>query len=162
MFGKRLWLLPLAVLFCLACLHCPAPAAAAGSAAQDKEVKALVKKAVKLVKAKGQAAFAEINAPGGPWRRGDTAIFVTDAKGLEVANAAYPELVGKNLWGHKDPDGRLVVQEQWKLVKAKGKGWYECKWPKPGSDQAVACRVYLEGVKVNGRRHLVGAGYFPQ
>lgn len=160
MFGKRLWLLLLAGLFCLTCLVCVAPAAAAPDAAKDKEVKALVKKAVKRIKAKGQAAFAEINAKDGPWRKGDTAIFVADAKGMEVANAAYPELVGKNLWDHKDPDGKLVVQDQWKIVKTKGKGWYQCKWPKPGSDQATACRVYVEGVKVKGQRHLVGAAYF--
>jgi signal transduction histidine kinase len=163
MFGKRLWLLLLAVSFCLTCLAFVSPAAAAPAAAtQEKAVKALVNKAVKLIKAKGEAAFTEINAKDNPWRQGDTAVFVADAKGLEVANAAYPELVGKNLWDYQDPDGRLVVQEQWKLVKAKGKGWYECKWPKPGSDQAVRCRVYLQGVKAKGTRYMVGAAYFPQ
>lgn len=162
MLAKRASLLLIMVWACLLCLAAAGPAAAAGTKAQDKAVKALVGKAAKLVQAKGEAAFAQINAPGNPWRQGDTAIFVSDTKGLEVANAAYPDLVGKNLWDHKDPDGRLVVQDQWKLVRAKGKGWYECKWPKPGSDQAALCRVYVTGVKVKGQRYLVGAGYFPQ
>lgn len=162
MLVKRSWLLTILLFACLFCLAAAAPASAAGTKAQDKAVKALVGKAAKFIQAKGKAAFTKINAPGNPWRQGDTAIFVSDTKGLEVANAAYPEMVGKNLWNYKDPDGRLVVQDQWKLVRAKGKGWYECKWPKPGSDQPTLCRVFVQGVKVKGQRYLVGAGYFPQ
>ncbi len=135
-------------------------AAAPEQANQEKQVRALVKSAVKLVKAKGEAAFAEFNVKNGPWHKGDTCIFVSDRKGVERANAASPELVGKNLWNHKDPDGRLVVQEQWKLVDTKGRGWIESKWAKPGTDKPLRCRSYVQGVKVKGQRYMVGAAYW--
>ncbi|MBI4798271.1 MAG: cache domain-containing protein [Desulfarculus sp.] len=132
-------------------------------AAQEKQIKALVAKAAGLIKAKGEAAMAEINAnKDGRWGKAPTGIFVSGADGLELANAVEPASVGKNLWGYKDPDGKLVVQEQWKLVKAKGKGWYEGKWAKPGTDKPVPCRSYVKGVKAKGKQYLVGAAYYPE
>lgn len=137
--------------------------APAKHAAQEKEIKSLVAKAARLIKAKGDAALAEFNAnPGNRWGKAPTGIFVSDEKGLELANAADPATVGKNLWGYQDPDGKLVVQEQWKLVKAKGKGWYEGKWAKPGTDKPVPCRSYVMGVKAKGKFYLVGAAYYPE
>lgn len=132
-------------------------------AAQEKEIKALVAKAAGLIKAKGDGAMAEFNAnKDSRWGKAPTGIFVSDEKGVELANAVEPASVGKNLWGYKDPDGKLVVQEQWKLVKAKGKGWYEGKWAKPGTDKPVPCRSYVKGVKVKGKFYLVGAAYYPE
>ena len=165
---KKLHVIPLLTLvFCLAFLASAAYAAKpakapAKYAAQEKQIKALVAKAAGLIKAKGDAALAEINVKNGPWHKGDTAVFVSDEKGGELANAATPELVGKSLWDYKDPDGKLVVQEEWKLVKAKGKGWVDCKWAKPGTDKPVPCRSYVRGVKVKGKLYLVGAAYYPE
>jgi cytochrome c len=161
---KKLGWMGLAAL--LACLAFLATAAVAvpppSSSAQEKQVKALVKSAAKLIKKKGEAAFAELNVKNGPWHKGATAIFVGDDKGLELVNAAAPELVGKNLWDFKDPDGKLVIQEEWKIIKAKGKGWLECKWAKPGTTQPVPCRSYVQGVKYKGKQYMVGAAYYPE
>lgn len=138
------------------CLAAHTPAAAA----QADEVKAMVKSAVKLIEAKGEPAFTELNAPNGPWRKGPTAIFVADEKGVEVVNAAEPEMVGKNLWDYKDANGKLLVQEQWKLVKAKGEGWIDGVWVKPGTDKPTPCRSFVQMAEVDGKLYLVGAAYY--
>lgn len=165
---KKFNVIALALVFSLTCLASVALAAKpakapAKYAAQEKQIKALVAKAAGLIKAKGDAAMAEFNAnKDGRWGKAPTGIFVSDEKGLELANAVEPASVGKSLWNYKDPDGKLVVQEEWKLVKAKGKGWIDCKWAKPGTDKPVACRSFVQGVKVKGKHYLVGAAYYPE
>lgn len=165
----KLSLIPLlAVLLSLTLLASAALAAKpakapAKAAAQEKQIMAMVASGVKLIKAKGDAAMAEFNAnKDGRWGKAPTGIFVSGQDGKELANAVEPASVGKNLWNYKDPDGKLVVQEEWKLVKAKGKGWYDCKWAKPGTDKPVACRSYVTSVKVKGKQYLVGAAYYPE
>ncbi|MFH1035622.1 MAG: cache domain-containing protein [Pseudomonadota bacterium] len=161
----KLSLIPLlALFFSLAFLTSTALAAKpAPNPAQEKAIKAMVASAAKLIKTKGDAALAEFNAnAGNRWGKGPTGIFVSDEKGLELANAAEPGMVGKSVWDYKDPDGKLVVQEEIKLAKTKGKGWLDCKWAKPGTDQPVACRAFVQGVKVKGKFYLVGAAYYPQ
>jgi signal transduction histidine kinase len=160
-------LIVVALVFSLTCLASVAMAktpdkASAKYAAQEKQIKAMVAAAAKLIKAKGEAAFPAMNVKNGAWHKGDTAIFVSDEKGVELVNASAPEMLGKSLWDYKDPDGKLVVQEEWKLVKAKGKGWIDCKWAKPGTDQPVPCRSYVQGVKIKGKVYLVGAAYYPE
>jgi cytochrome c len=151
----------IAVFALMSCLSSVSPAAPL-AADREKLVKELVDSAVKLINSKGEAAFAELNVSNGPWHKGETAIFVNSETGVEMVNAAQPELVGKNLWNLKGPNGKLTVQEQWKLVKTKGKGWLDVMWVKPGTDKTVPCRVFVQGVKVKGKQFTVGAAYYLQ
>ena len=158
---KKFFLLCLLALFTLSpCLVSVSPVATAVAADQENQVKELVKSAVKLIKSKGEAAFAELSVKEGVWHKGETGIFVSSETGLEVANAAQPELVGKNLWDLKTPDGKLIVQEQWKLVKTKGEGWIDGLWVKPGTDRATTCRTFVQGVKIKDKAYMVGAAYY--
>lgn len=158
---KKFCLLCLVAVFTLLpCLDSLSPVATAVAADQEKQVKELVKSAVKLIESKGEAAFAELSDKRGPWHKGATGIFVSSEAGLEVANAAQPELVGKNLWDFKGPDGKLIVQEQWKLVKTKGEGWIDGLWVKPGTDKAAPCRTFVQGVKIKDKAYMVGAAYY--
>jgi len=150
----------IAVFGLLPWLAAVSPAAPPAASVQEKQVKELVNSAVKLIKSRGEAAFAELNVKNGPWHKGETAIFVSSETGQEMVNAAQPELVGKNLWDFKNPDGRLIVQEQWKLVKTKGEGWIDGMWVKPGTDKVVPCRSFVQGVKIKGKSYMVGAAYY--
>lgn len=144
------------------CLFCFGPAAAASTEpAQAKMVEDMVNSAIRLIQTKGQAAFKELNAADGPWHKGATSIFVSDDKGLELVNPAQPELIGKNFWEYKDPQGKLLIQEQWDLVKARGEGWLDCTWIKPGTTRQARCRAFVKDVEAQGKRFLVGAAYYP-
>lgn len=134
--------------------------AVAEQASPDKEVEAMVLSAAKLIQKKGVAAFDELNAGGDAWVKGDTGIFVSDESGKELVNPVQPELVGQSLWKYKDADGKLIIQEQWKLVKEKGQGWYAGTWQKPGTEKQTNCRSFVKGVTVDGKEYLVGAAYY--
>lgn len=163
MLAKSRLLCLLALTALLSCLFFSLPAAAVPIVEDQRlEIITMVKSAVKLIEAKGEAAFTELNVQNGPWHKGATAIFVSDEQGVELVNAAQPKMVGKNLWDYKDANGKLVVQEQWKLVKAKGEGWMDCQWVKPGTDKAVFCRSFLKMATHKGKRYLVGAAYYPE
>lgn len=127
---------------------------------QEKDVEAMVNAAVRLIQAKGVAAFDELNTGGDAWVKGATSIFVADDSGKELVNPAQPELVGQSLWKHKGADGKLIIQEQWKLVKEKGQGWYSGTWQKPGTDTQASCRSFVKGVTVDDKEYLVGAAYY--
>jgi len=161
MMTKKFCLMCLIAVFALLpCLVSVAPAAPLSTADQEKQIRELVHSAVKLIKAKGEAAFAELNVKNGPWHKGATAIFVTGETGMEMVNAAQPELVGKNLWNVKGADGKLTVQEQWKFVRAKGEGWLDSTWIKPGTDKSVPCRVFVQAVRIKDKSYMVGASYY--
>jgi hypothetical protein len=50
-----------------------------------------------------------------------------------------------------------MVQEAVNLVKAKGSGWIETPWPKPGQTKEMKCRAFLKGVTLGGRLLIIGA-----
>ncbi len=125
---------------------------------QEKDVEAMVNAAVKLIQEKGVAAFDELNKGGDAWVKGATGIFVSDGAGIELANPAQPEIVGKNV---KDiPGAAETFEGQWKLVQEKGQGWYDGSWQKPGTDKQTSCRSFVKGVEVGGQQYLVGAAYY--
>lgn len=129
-----------------------APLASAG----DKALQAFVQAAAKLVEVKGEAAFPELRKPGRFFNK-DHSVFVFDEQGFELVNPAFPELEGKNLSEHRDPAGKLVIQEELKVVRSKGAGFVDCLWPRPGGGEAVRTRAYVQGVRVGGRLLIVGS-----
>lgn len=58
--------------------------------------------------------------------------FATNLDGTEELFADRPELEGKNLLQSEDPHIRKVIAGMINLVKAKGEGYYEYRWTKPG------------------------------
>ncbi len=95
-----------------------------GKRGTEAEAEALVKKAVALIKAKGQEkAFAEINNPKGPFVDRDLYISVFDMNGLVLAHGYNSKMIGKNLLDLKDPDGRAMVKERVERAKTTDKFW---------------------------------------
>ncbi len=64
---------------------------------------------------------------------------------------------GKNLWDRKNASGKYVIRDQVAMIKAKGSGWLETPWPKPGQTKEVKCRSFLKGVTVGGKLFIIGA-----
>ena len=67
----------------------------------------------------------------------DEYFFILDVNGLVVANVSAPGLVGKNVYGNADADGRLFVQELINTAANSNGGFTQYEWPRANSDKPV-------------------------
>jgi signal transduction histidine kinase len=131
-----------------------AHAADQGTAA---EAEAMVKKAVAFIKANGEEKAYEEFTHGKLFKDRDLYVIVYDLNGKNLAQGANPKLVGKDLIGLKDPDGKPLIQMFVDLAKTKGKGWVEgYKFLNPVSQKIEGKAMYLERVGDT----LVGCGIY--
>jgi hypothetical protein len=101
---------------------------AAGQATPD-DAKAMAIKAADYLKSVGsEQAFAAFDAKDGSWHDRDLYVTVLDQSGLVAAHGNNPGLIGKNVLGLKDVDGKLFIQE---FVAIKDAGWVDYKWQNP-------------------------------
>jgi cytochrome c len=129
-------------------------AADQGSAA---EAEAMVKKAVAHIKAAGPEKAYDEFTNGKSFKDRDLYIIVYDLNGKNLAQGANPKLVGKDLIGLKDPDGKPIIQMFVDVAKTKGKGWVEgYKFLNPVSQKMEGKAMYLERVGDT----LVGCGIY--
>ena len=121
------------------------------------EAEAMVKKAVAYIKANGPEKSYEEFTNGKSFKDRDLYIIVYDLNGKNLAQGANPKLVGKDLIGLKDPDGKPLIQMFVDLAKSKGKGWVEgYKFLNPVSQKIEGKAMYLERVGET----LVGCGIY--
>ena len=131
-----------------------ASAADQGTAA---EAEAMVKKAVAYIKANGAEKAYDEFTNGKSFKDRDLYIIVYDLNGKNLAQGANPKLVGKDLIGLKDPDGKPLIKMFIDLAKEKGKGWVEgCKFMNPVTQKIEGKAMYLERVGDT----LVGCGIY--
>lgn len=136
-------------------LSMPAWAADKGNA---DEAVAMVKKAAAMIKADGkEKAFAAFADPANKdFHDRDLYVFVYDLNGVNLAHGNNPKMVGKNLLGMKDQEGKALIHEMVEVAKSKGKGWVDYKWPNPVTKSIEAKSSYVEKVD----DVLVGAGIY--
>ena len=144
--------------FSIAALSVLAPisamAAEQGSAA---EAEAMAKKAVAFIKANGAEKAAQEFTNGSAFKDRDLYIAYTDLSGTVLGHGGNPKLVGKNLTGLKDPDGKLFFQMLVDLAKTKGKGWSDSyKFLNPVSKKIEDKVMYVERVDDN----WIGVGIY--
>ena len=121
------------------------------------EAEAMVKKAVAYIKANGPEKAYEEFTNGKSFKDRDLYIIVYDLNGKNLAQGANPKLVGKDLIGLKDPDGKPLIQMFVDLAKSKGKGWVEgYKFLNPVSQKIEGKAMYLERLGDT----LVGCGIY--
>jgi signal transduction histidine kinase len=121
------------------------------------EAEALVRKAGALIKSAGaEKAFEEITN-GKAFKDRDLYVFVYDLNGKCLAHGANAKLVGKDLIGLKDPDGKPLVKILVDVAKDKGQGWTETvKFRNPVTDKIQTRVNYIERVG----DFAVGSGVF--
>lgn len=131
-----------------------AHAADRGTAA---EAEAMVKKAVAFIKDKGPEKAYDEFTNGKQFKDRDLYVIVYDLNGKNLAQGANPKLVGKDLIGLKDPDGKPLIQMFVDLAKTKGKGWVEgYKFLNPVTQKIENKAMYLERLGDT----LVGCGIY--
>jgi cytochrome c len=122
----------------------PTLAHAAGDRASKAEAEAMVAKGVAAVKAKGDAAYADITAPSKTFVDRDLYLVVYDNTGKCLAHGQNAKQVGKELMGLKDPDGKEFVKERVELASSKAKFWQDYKFTDPLTKTVQAKQAYCE------------------
>jgi len=121
------------------------------------EAKAMVEKAVAFIKANGKdKAFTEFTDQKGQFVKDDLYIFVIDTQGMTLAHGGSPKLVGKDMSGLKDADGKFFIKELIDAAGAKGNGWSDYKWTNPASKKIEPKSTYFQKVD----NLIVGCGIY--
>ena len=131
----------------------PALICAVGTlSAQDQKAKAqaLVKEAIAFAKKNGKDALVkETNLATGRFhvQSGDSLyIFIYDMQGLCIGMGYQTAAIGTNRWNLKDPDGKQLIPAFVDVVKAKGSGWVDYKFPNPKTNKVEQKTTYVEGL----------------
>ncbi len=124
---------------------CAPSAFSAEGGATKAEAEAMVKKAVAFVKANGEKkAYEEFSAKPGKFTDRDLYIVVYGLDGMVHAHGANIKMVGKNLIGLTDIDGKAFVKERVDLAKTKATFWQEYKFTNPESKKIEPKAMYCE------------------
>jgi len=119
--------------------------AAAEGGATAKEAEAMVKKGVAYIKANGaDKGYAEISTKGGQFSDRDLYLVVYGLDGKVMAHGANQKMVGKDLIGLKDIDGKEFVRERVELAKAKSNFWQDYKFTNPETKKVEPKSMYCE------------------
>jgi len=109
------------------------------------EAEAMVKRALAYIKEVGPDSAYEEFTNGKKFKDRDLYVIVYDLNGKNLAQGANPKLVGKNLIGLKDPEGKPLIQMFVDLAKTKSKGWVEgYKFLNPVTQKLEKKSMYLE------------------
>jgi signal transduction histidine kinase len=131
--------------------------AQAGATTAD-QAKAFAERAVAHVRAVGeQQAFADFSRRDGGFVDGELYVFCQDASGVVVAHGGNPGIVGKNLIGVMDPDGRYPNAELNRMGLDHGAGWVRYRWPNPVTNRIAEKNAYV--IKVDDHT-VCGSGYY--
>jgi signal transduction histidine kinase len=122
------------------------------------EAQAMVKKAITYIKAVGpEKAFAEISNLKGRFVDRDLYVVVYDLNGKCLAHGQNPKfLVGKDLIGMRDPDGKYYVKERVELAKTQSQFWQDYKFSNPLTKKIEPKSMYMEKMG----NLLVGCGVY--
>ena len=122
-------------------------ACAAAGGASKAEAEAMVKKGVAYLKANGaEKAYVEFDKKGGQFSDRDLYLVVYGLDGMVYAHGSNPKMIGKNLIGLKDIDGKAFVKERVELGKAKASFWQEYKFTNPENRKIEPKAMYCERV----------------
>jgi cytochrome c len=121
------------------------------------EALAMVKKAIQFIKANGKdKAFTEFSNTKGQFVDRDLYIAVYDMNGKCLAHGQKPNMVGKDLIGMKDPDGKEFIKERVELMKKQSSAWQDYKFMNPLTKQIEPKQMYIERVD----DFIVGCGAY--
>ena len=124
-------------------------AVAAEGGATAKEAEAMVKKGIAYIKANGNdKGYADISTKGGQFSDRDLYLVVYGLDGKVLAHGANQKMVGKDLIGLKDIDGKEFVRERVEMAKAKNTFWQDYKFTNPESKKVEPKSMYCERLDV--------------
>lgn len=129
--------------------------------ATKEECIEMCKKAAKLIKEKGrEEAFKILNDPKSQFVWKDSYVFVMEADStILLTHPMKPALIGKNLIGMRDVNGKMFFVELANYANSKeGQGWVDYMWPKPGEKHSSPKSTFI--YRVPGENLAAGAGIY--
>lgn len=106
----------------------------------------LVKAAVAFYKANGlEKALDAYSNPKGQFKEGSVYVFAYDLTGTMLAHP-NTSLIGQNLTGVPDADGKLFRKEIVTVATTKGSGWVDYKYENPKDKKLELKTTYVEKV----------------
>lgn len=145
--------------FCLMVLFFGHTNIVAQETASPTEVVQKVKEAAAYLSEKGDAGLSEFMDIKGRWVWKDTYVWVLHCeKGTNAAHPIKPKLVGSNLMGIRDTNGKLFFAEFCNMAKNPKGGWVEYMWPKV--DDTKPFRKVTFVLSVPNTPYQVGAGIY--
>jgi len=128
-----------------------------------RQLIALVEDAASLIEQRGESAFHEFGVEGSRWLGGQRYVFIYDLGGSCVFHPAEPGLVGQNLMGLVDLDGRPVVAmitDVGKRPEADASGWVFYLWEEQPNSLVPSWKgsYVRKAVAPDGTVYLVGSG----
>jgi cytochrome c len=130
--------------------------------AQEKgtkaEAKALLKKAVALIKAEGpDKAFPQLQDPNGKYVMKDLYVYVVTIDGRIVkVHPKMPAMIGKSWPNMKDADGKDFGTDLYEGALKNGSGSVDYKWVNPSTKKIESKAAFYERVGGN----IVVSGYY--
>jgi signal transduction histidine kinase len=121
--------------------------ARAGDLGSAEEAVAMVHKAVAMLNDSGKdKTIAEANNVKGRFVDRDLYVVIHDMHGRVLANPVLPRMVGSDLSGVKDVDGKMFIKERLEMLKTANSGWIDFKWPNSVTKNIEKRSVYFERV----------------
>lgn len=136
-----------AALFASAQLAAVAAIAGEQEHGSEEDAQEMVRQAVDMLKTQGpQRAYDTFtNRPGSTFKDRDLFIVVYDFNGNCLSQGADPKLVGKNLMGVTDAEGKRITQGEIDVAKTKGAGWFgPYKVANPATKQVEMKKSYCK------------------
>lgn len=112
-----------------------------------KEAKALLDKAVALIKADGDKAYPKLQDKNGAFISKDLYVYVATLDNAIVKVHPYaPGMIGKSWMTLKDANGFAFVQQLMEGAKKNGKGSVDYSWSDPKTKKVDKKSAYYERV----------------
>jgi polar amino acid transport system substrate-binding protein len=90
-------------------------------------------------------------------------VFVLDINLTVAAHPIMPHIVGKNLKGKPDTQGKLFREEMLEKALKDGSGWVDYHYLNPKTKQAARKISYFELANgSDGIKYIVGSGKYPE
>jgi signal transduction histidine kinase len=121
---------------------------------------AKVNKACELLTQEGKTAFPKFKGKNSGFIFGGTYIWINDLTGVMRMHPIQVNLEGQQLIDWKDNNGKLIFVEFNKTAQAKGAGWVDYMWPKPGEKHPSRKVSYVKACKIDGEEMVVGCGVY--
>ena len=119
-----------------------------------------VKNAAGEIETRGRAAFPLFHDPTGPYLVKDAYIFVIDSDGVELVNAAFPNVEGTNVLDRRDTRGKYLNRAMLDVARTQGSGWVDYMWPKPGESVSTEKSTFVSEARLGDRTVVVGCGVY--
>jgi len=117
--------------------------------------------AARLLEKEGAAAFPKFMGNGSDFLFAGTYIWINDLNGVILMHPIKDKLVGKNLTGIKDRNGKRFIAMGVQLAQENGSGWVGYLWPKPGEKEVSHKVSYVKKVRTpDGSDMVLGCGVY--